>query len=507
MAKKYIRPGTRKKMLMLGALGCAMVAIYYFADAFLLKNTFLAAGPVSANHANFESECSKCHLSFRGVVNSKCSVCHEKTNDKLGIYTFKAHYLYRSEEPQRIQEGMSKHGRDEGNCASCHPDHRGRDAKITRVLDSQCAQCHYASFNKDHPPFRTLAAADDSTLKMTHVKHTKEVLKKLNTTNIEQACLYCHNPQADGKGFKPLDFDMQCADCHLTTSSETPALTIKDGGASPGVETLEMIQRRRGPGTIWAFYTNPNEFSVSNGKVKKSPVYHRDPWVLENLKQIFRTLYSDSSLADLLNATGNGVKKGKQQIYAEAIQKLRDYVTGLRSRPEPEVQAELMRIDSLLNAAENKIMRGGEILPDLLPMMKIFAGNSSITQEQRTDLEDFAQKLTRPCQECHVVEHASILSVKASQRTFQRAEFDHRAHITQRRCLECHNVIPVEQALAGDTTGVAMIDRASTHNIPGIQNCYECHTKDAGSNSCVTCHYMHPNKANRGSLQLFVSKQ
>ncbi len=509
VAKTYIRPVTRKKLAILGGIGCALVALYYVADAFLLSSTFLSGGPLSANHSNFESECAKCHQSFRGVVNSKCSVCHEKTNDKLGVYTFKAHYLHRSEETKRIQDGMSKHGKDETNCASCHPDHRGRGAAITRVLDSQCAQCHYSSFNKDHPPFRLLAVADDSTLKMTHVKHTKELLKKLNTPNIEQACLYCHNPQPDGKGFKALDFDMHCADCHLTTSSETPALTIKDASiaASPGVETLETIQRRKGPGTIWAFYTNPNEFSVSNGKVKKSPVYHRDPWILENLKQIYRTLYSDSSLADLLNASGRGATKSKQQIYAEAIKTLRDYVAGLRSRPEPEVQMELVRIDSLLNAAESKIMRGREILPDLMPMMKMISENSSLTQEQRAALEDFALKLTRPCQECHMVEHASILSVKASQRTFQRAEFDHRAHITQRRCLECHDVIPVEQALAGDTTGIAVIDKASTKNIPGIQNCYECHTKDAGSNACVTCHFMHPNKENRGSLQLFVTKQ
>ncbi len=514
VTKKYIFPLTRKQMMLIGGVGCALIVLYYMADAFLLHNTFISSGPLSANHANFESECAKCHQSFKGVKDSKCSTCHEKTNDKLGVYTFAAHYVYRSEDANRIQTGKQQHGGDEQPCASCHPDHLGRDAKITQVLDAKCSTCHYKSFNKDHPQFEFARtnAPDDSTLKMTHVKHTKEVLKLLKTPNIERACLYCHNPMADGTGFKSLDFDMHCGDCHLTIGSEVKGLTIKDPAnpLSPGVETLEMIQRRRGPGTFWAFYTNPNEFESNNGKVKKSPVYHRDPWILENLKLMYRTLYSDSSLADLLNASGRGAMRSVLQIYNEAIRTLQDYVVGLRSRPEPEVQMELIRIDSLLKEAQQKVNSGGMMLPEVFGMMKAMAENPSLTQSQRSDLEDFALKLTKPCQECHIVERAAILSVKASQRTFMRAEFDHRAHITQRRCLECHDTIPVEQALAGDTTMssiVAVFDRASTHNIPKIENCFECHTKDAGSNNCVRCHFMHPNKENRGSLQLFVEKK
>jgi hypothetical protein len=514
MTKKYIFPSTRKHMMFMGGAGCLLIALYCIADALLLHNTFISSGPLSANHANFESECAKCHQSFKGVKDSKCSTCHEKTNDKLGVYTFAAHYVYRSEDANKIQMSKDKHGSDEKPCASCHPDHLGRDAKVTQVLDARCSSCHYKSFNNDHPQFAFARTngPDDSTLKMTHVKHTKELLKLLRTPNIERACLYCHNPQTDGKGFKPLDFDMHCGDCHLTTSSETPSLIIKDqmNPTSPGVETLEIIQRRRGPGTLWAFYTNPNEFSIKNGKVKKSPVYHRDPWILENLKLMYRTLYSDSSLADLLNASGRGAAKSSVQIYNEAITTLQDYVTGLRSRPELEVQIELMRIDSLLQETQQKVNSHGTMLPDVFGAMNMVAENTSLSQSQRNDLEEFALKLTKPCLECHYVEHAAILSVKASQRTFMRAEFDHRAHITQRRCLECHDIIPVEQALAGDTTVLArvpMIDKATTHNIPTIENCFECHTRETGSHTCVTCHLMHPNKENRGSLQLFVEKK
>ncbi len=508
VAKRYIRPLTRKQMVLIGGIGCAVLAVSYAVDTVVLDNTFISSGPVSSNHANFESDCVKCHRPFQGILDAQCSTCHEKTKDRLGVYSFAAHYLYRSDEPQRITKAQIKHAGDQLQCANCHPEHRGRAAMITEVPDRRCAGCHYASFNRDHPVFARVATPDDSTLKMTHVKHTKEVLKKLNTTNIETACLYCHRADARGKGFLPLDYDQHCGDCHLTTSSETPSLTIRDPNdpVSPGVETLEMIQRRRGPGTLWAFYTNPNEFSISGTRVKKSPVYHRDPWILENLKQLRRMLYSDSSLADLLNAAGTGNGAAARQAYIEAIATLEQWIVGLRSRPEPEIQTELVRIDSLLKEARRRLTDAGT-LPNLLPLLRFGAFNPNLTDAQRGAVEDFARKLTKPCLECHEVQHAAIQAVKASQRTFWRAEFDHRAHITQRRCLECHDAIPIAEALAGDTTGIAMLDRAATQNIPNKDNCVQCHSSSEAANTCVTCHFMHPNKENRASLQLFVEKK
>lgn len=507
VAKKYIRPLTRKQMVLIGGIGCAIVAVYYAMDALALSNTFISSGYVSSNHANFENDCVKCHQPFRGTLDASCSTCHEKTKDRLGVYTFAAHYVYRSEDPSRIERARQKHGKAELQCASCHPEHRGRNAMITEVPDARCASCHFSSFVGAHPEFEFARSAmpDDTTLKMTHVKHTRELLKKLNTTNIESACLYCHNADAQGKGFMPLDYDRHCGDCHLTTSSETPSLAIRDPNdpTTPGVETLEMIQRRRGPGTLWAFYTNPNEFTTSGSRVKKSPVYHRDPWILENLKQLRRVLYGDSSLADLLDAVPTARGTAGRQVYLEAIATLEEYVVGLRSRPEPEVQTELARIDSLLKEARRRVSEG-ELPVDLLPMLGPGPLNPSLTESQRQAIEDFALKLTKPCLECHEVQHAAIQRVKARQRTFLRAEFDHRAHITQRRCLECHDGIPVAEALAGDTTGIALLDRAATQNLPRKENCTQCHSPAEASSTCVTCHFMHPNKENRASLKLFV---
>jgi hypothetical protein len=511
VAKKYMFPSSRRAMMLAGGTGSALLLLYFLFSAFLLNDTFSAPGALSSNHANFESECVKCHRTISGVLSSKCSTCHEKTNDRLGIYTYAAHYLYRSAMPARIDSARIRHMGDEGTCATCHPEHRGSGAQITRAPDSKCVTCHDdGSFDDDHPEFEFARrnVPDDSTLIFTHIRHTKFVLerveKQTGSTLLEKACLYCHNPQPDGRGFKPLDFDMHCGDCHLTASTETPPLAVKNPGdpMTPGVETLQMIQQRRGPGTLWSFYTNPNEFMTRGGtRIVKSPVYHRDPWIMENLRQIRRTLFVDSGLAELLAARREGTSKSGYTAYSEALATLRTYAAGLRSRPETEVQRNLVTIDSLLRIAERRLSNQGAALP--LASFSTEAPNPQLSPEQRTAFEDLAQKLVRPCLVCHVVEQAGILSVAASQGTLRRAEFDHRAHVVERRCLECHTEIPVERALLNaHTTGVAQIDRASTHNIPRIANCLECHTSGKAANACITCHFMHPNKENRGNLQL-----
>lgn len=514
VAKNYVFPSSRKLMMLAGGIGCAAFVLYFLLDSLLLGNTFTSTGPLSSNHATFEKECSKCHQSFKTVSNSKCSTCHEKTNDKVGVYTFAAHYVYRSGEATRIKTSQAKYSFKEIPCASCHPDHRGREVKITEVPDAKCVTCHpYGSFNTDHPEFDFVRTKmpDDSSLIFTHIRHTKFVLDKLQkeigTVYIEKACLYCHISRPDGKSFKPIDYDMNCGDCHLTASMESASLTIKDPANpnSPGVETLEMIQRRRGPGTQWAFYTSPNEFTTRGGnKVVKSPIYHKDPWILENLKQIRQTLYTDDGLSDLLKASGFNPRIMRSDQFDKVIATLQDYVLGLRSRPEPEVQSELARIDSFLRVLKRRTTMASNY--DSSFVMK--TENPDLTLGQRNDIEEFGLKLTKPCLQCHVVSNASIMQVKADQRTLSRAEFDHRAHIVERRCLECHIEIPVAQVLVDKDTSATLLvkDRSATQNIPKISNCMECHSASKASNMCVTCHYMHPNKESRGSLELFVEK-
>jgi hypothetical protein len=514
VSKKYIFPDRRKAMMVIGGLGCLGLLAFFLVDFFFLKS-MTTSGPLSSNHATFEKDCSKCHQQLEAVTDRKCAVCHEKTaNENLKVYTFAAHYIYRSGTWSRKN---SLANAAPYPCHLCHQEHLGRQAIITEVPDSRCTNCHvYGTFNNNHPEFEFALKKipDDSTLLFTHIRHVKEVVQREKLDDVERACLYCHNPRPDGKNFALVAFDLHCDACHLTTSQDTGPLKLKDPNDpyAPGVETLESIRRRRGPGTTWAYYMNPNEFTLRAGgtKIVKSPVYHKDPWIVENLKRIRRVLYPNPDLIDLLKTTGPISWKNtksplaKNAPYQEALQTLQDYAMGLRGRPEPEIQMELAKIDSLLEMAQAQLRRQPNLALDDRFLWAAPQLNPDLRPAQVEDLKIFVDDLTKRCQECHIVANASIARVQKDQRVLNRAEFDHRAHILERRCLEYHVEIPIV-AKRGDTTAVKKSkDRAAIQNIPTSANCRECHNASESSNRCVTCHYFHPNKTNRASLLLYL---
>jgi len=443
-------------------------------------------------------------------MDAKCKVCHEKTGDKPGVYTFSAHYLYNTKEATRIDTGRKKHEKMEMPCSTCHVEHQGRGAVITRVNDQNCGDCHaYGSFNKQHPEFAFAKKKipDDASLKFTHIKHTKLVMEKIQKETgslyTEKACFYCHQPKPDGKAFQPIRFEPHCGSgCHLTSSSKTASLAIQNlsNPSVPGVWTLEMLQQDRIPGTLWVAFSNPEEFKPKPGdKILKSPLHHSDPWILENMKRNRQAVYPNSGLTDLLKATP--LKSSSDRAYKEAIEALRGYVLGLRGRPG--VRADLDQMDALLSIAA--LQTTYPAFPDLLKEL-----NSNITSPQKQEFEAFVSKIAEPCQECHFIENMQIQGVRAEQTILHRSLFDHRAHILERRCLACHREIPIAEALEGKIKEKEIIekrlDHAGIQNIPTLENCKACHRPDTATDSCVTCHDMHPNKTQRGNLQLFVER-
>ncbi|MGH8015903.1 MAG: hypothetical protein ACREBV_06905, partial [Candidatus Zixiibacteriota bacterium] len=476
VSKKYVYPAKYRKTILVGVMAAIVVIVYFVVDWLVLSGKFATPGPVSSNHADFEGDCEKCHDLANEVSDKNCSSCHEKFGDDLGVYTFKAHYLYRSDNYARIQPASEKSHSDEQNCYECHQEHNGRMAQITSVPDTKCLKCHdYGSFDSDHPEFQFVRERipDDSALKFTHIRHTGFVSKFLEQKGerayIEETCLYCHNAKDDGKNFQPLDFDKHCKSCHLTASVETPLLDVEGGTADePGVETLEMIRRRLGPGTRWAFYLNPNEFTSLGGrKVKKAPVYHEDPWILENLKQIRNQLYVSTGLDAILNTVPNPQKPNPRGRNQEVIEALKEYADQLRGRPEAEIQQDLLIIDSLISMAERRSRAELRLLSsknmNLQPQF-----NPNLSQNQIDGLVQVANDLTgagsKLCQECHSLSNAGIVSFNGDQRSLVRAEFDHRAHILERQCLDCHNIIPVTSEMNPNESARKALDISATHN-------------------------------------------
>jgi hypothetical protein len=476
------------------------------------------------------------------VADALCSSCHEKTSE-LTIYDFPSHYLYRSNDLRRISNDTlhTYHSR-ELPCRACHVEHRGRDAIITEVPDAKCLTCHqYGSFNTNHPEFEFARekSPDDSTLKMTHLRHTVFVLQQMKGMEqieplfktlkaetmdfvyfYEAACLYCHNPESDGKNFKNIDFDKHCAQCHLKADAVVQGLPKFDPGNpnAAGAETLRQMQQRGGPGLAWTFAANPNLVSDQDGEVSKNPVIHKDPWILENLKRIRKRLYPADGLFDLLNSSGPVSLPRVDSLYSEVIGTLQLYANELQNRSE--LKGEISKIKALLDAGGKRLETPSptrSAAPFEFPLSNPDRG---LPESQRAGFLQLAFDLTRSdgpeCQKCHVVENASVRRVQEDQDVLIRAEFNHRAHILEKRCTNCHTSIPVDEKklrfsverfseFEQTLPKTFKADRALTQNIPTIRNCQSCHSEDKVSNRCVTCHQFHPNKAHRSNLRLFVN--
>ena len=91
-----------------------------FAQGLSLQQRILMPGPLTADHAEYESNCENCHSPFeRDEMTSLCLSCHEEVaEDRSAITGFHGQNSLAFSNP----------------CESCHTDHEGRDFSINGLL-------------------------------------------------------------------------------------------------------------------------------------------------------------------------------------------------------------------------------------------------------------------------------------------------------------------------------------------------------------------------------------
>ena len=100
----------------------------------IVPRRIASKGPVAKPHAMWDSNCEACHESFVPINGSRCSPLFwtsssaEKTKCK-NCHPGPAHHqsLLKNEVP---------------DCAVCHREHRGREASLLAVDNSNCTICH-----------------------------------------------------------------------------------------------------------------------------------------------------------------------------------------------------------------------------------------------------------------------------------------------------------------------------------------------------------------------------
>ena len=503
VAARYVYPRNRNRVVWLGAGLGVLIGIIVLVNLGLGAGDLVARGTLSSAHAVLGTRCAECHTPFEGVSTRACSSCHERFDDAVGAYTFNAHYVYASGDRTRA------FGReDEVTCAACHLEHEGREADLRAGFpDAVCASCHgIEGFHDGHPDFAFAVedVPDDGGLSFPHIRHVDLVLDDRDSENVEVACLVCHEPTADARAFRPISFAAACGDCHLTTGDESAELPVQPRGQplvrtgedgvvlALGVETLETVRARMGPGEQWAARMSAAHFDVDEGIVVKTGIVHEDPWVLHNLRRLRGAIYPSGGLADLLVASADVRPSDERELYEEALATLRSHAAGLRGRDEEWLQVALLEFDRIAGVLERRVSDPNATLNDT--RFRLSARDPRLTDAQLDEIERFAAEVAQPCTTCHTIERATIRRVRQEQQVLRRARFDHGAHVIQRGCLDCHTGIPFSDHLGADEPIDPALDNVAIQNIPTAVVCRQCHRPDAAADRCITCHEFHPDR-------------
>jgi hypothetical protein len=411
-------------LLAVAILAAAGFAASEFAGRGELRYT---PGSLAAVHATWDRQCAKCHVDARPLGGENW----------LAAVAGRTHTA--DDQCRTCHAAPDHHARaapdDVPGCASCHHEHQGRQAALTRMADSRCTRCHgdlehhyrdgtapgqervypvASRFNRhDHPPFGAGAdVKDPGTVAFNHQLHLSAGIAKVPdpaipftlasmpaafrqqyrrwaTANgsIHLDCAACHETRSDGTYMEPIRYERHCQACHPLTVNRDVAIRHR---VQPG----ELTQIIRG------YYTG----QFLKGKLGIDPGFLNYPL------------------------------PGKNPL-----------------RPNDKHTA-LTLID------------------------KHVAGDAAILLGPST------------CQKCHpslARDRSRVSPADIPQVWFPRAKFDHTAHPTT-ACRDCH---------AGATASQSHADVL----LPGIETCVQCHASGAlgaplqgGARfDCVECHRYH----------------
>jgi hypothetical protein len=200
-----------------------------------------------SSHADFEKQCSNCHEPLTSDIATKCQECHTDVAQQI-----------------TTKQGIHSQFGNVTECASCHPEHKGRDFDPIKAsfqlfdhsttgfslnwhqinydaTTMQCSECHKnSSYAKvDNQPCLNCHSDQEKTFSTAHVK------------DFGANCLECH----DGAD-RMINFDhsttgyplegkhnqVKCADCHTNGTIKDTPKDCKDCHSEPSTHQGQFTQ-------------------------------------------------------------------------------------------------------------------------------------------------------------------------------------------------------------------------------------------------------------------------
>jgi predicted CXXCH cytochrome family protein len=195
----------------------------------LLSDRLWKPGELSSAHAYFRNDCAKCHQqAFVRIRDEDCLACHRNVHSHIADAHLASLPAFAA-----------------ARCEDCHVEHKGANARLVDRRNAVCTDCHarmqekfpgakllsVANFSHQHPAFSPqvpqfdaasgtfdwVAAADaqpQTNLKFPHAKHLDPTGIESPTGRKTLGCADCHEADASGRSFKPVQMQSHCAQCH-----------------------------------------------------------------------------------------------------------------------------------------------------------------------------------------------------------------------------------------------------------------------------------------------------
>jgi hypothetical protein len=467
----YLRRASRwvawKNRLTLIAIVAAVawIAIAALGDR---EQQLASRGDVASAHAIWENDCQACHIDFTPISGSAGGFALTKWAHASDANCQKCHAGPPHHDQVALLERDSE--RESANCATCHIEHRGRDADLSRVADRHCTVCHadlpghsradkrggsrseaqftasIDSFSvESHPKFRSVAK-DPGRLKFNHalhmtagLTHAKDARQPFKASSLPAGFRAQYAENVSDNELVQLD----CSSCHELDQT---------GAAAPqGLPAAVNVAR-------------------GSGKYYRPVVYERHCQACHALP--YRADYESLAEAHL-----------PHRLSALQLEKrVRELELARLVREKPELQARLETIP-------------GNKPPDVLTA----SGREWLDQQ----VEQSARHLeTAVCAKCHEtsktaesdsdrVAFPQVTAVQVPAIWLEHARFDHSAHRAV-TCHECHGRAYSNHAQASRLAGDVLL--------PDIENCARCHAPrrkvegeflGGARHDCVECHDYH----------------
>jgi hypothetical protein len=258
----------KRGLVSLWAVGFTL-ALIVFLLAGPGRNEIISPGGLTLQHATVVDSCAGCHTSadkgpadwFRSARTGtsqpalclKCHMMGEHSTNPHGIAAVQlAKVTKRMEGDERLSHQLAS-GRAAKSgqlaCSTCHKEHRGRAADLTRLSNQQCQSCHrirFKSVGNGHPKFEQYPYERRTRLKFDHAAHQA---RHFTEKGKEFRCNACHVPGSEGERMGTRPYHESCRECHDADVRPARGMPVFN---CPGIDTETLAGigmagiRRRG---------------------------------------------------------------------------------------------------------------------------------------------------------------------------------------------------------------------------------------------------------------------